>query len=50
MDQKHVPVTCKLWDRVNMDEDDILKTPDGKRRLTAAVWEPDLDIDEALSG
>ena len=49
LDQKHVPVTCKLWDRVNMDEDGILKTPDGKRRLTAAVWEPDLDIDEALS-
>ena len=50
LDQKHVPVTCKLWDRVNMDEDGILKTPDGKRRLTAPVWEPELDIDDALSG
>ena len=50
LDQKHVPVTCKLWDRVNMDEAGILKTPDGKRRLTAPVWEPDLDIDDALSG
>jgi 2,4-dienoyl-CoA reductase-like NADH-dependent reductase (Old Yellow Enzyme family) len=50
LDQKHVPVTCKLWDRVNMDEDGILKTPDGKRRLTASVWEPELDIDDALSG
>ena len=34
--------SSKLWDRVNMDEDHILKTPDGKRRLTAAVWEPPL--------
>ena len=50
LDQKHVPVTCKLWDRVNMDEAGILKTPDGKRRLTAPVWEPYLDIDDALSG
>ena len=48
LDQKHVPVTCKLWDRVNMDEADILKTPDGKRRLTAPVWEPEMDVDKAL--
>ena len=38
LDQKHVPVTCKLWDRVEMDESGILKTPDGKRRLTAPRW------------
>ena len=38
LDQKHVPVTCKLWDRVEMDEPGILKTPDGKRRLTAPKW------------
>ncbi len=38
LDQKHVPVTCKLWDRVEMDEPGILKTPDGKRRLTAPGW------------
>ena len=50
LDQKHVPVTCKLWDRVNMDEPGILKTPDGKRRLSAPVWEPGLDIDKALDG
>lgn len=48
LDQKHVQVTCKLWDRQNMDEPDILKTPDGKRRLSAPVWEPGLDIDGAL--
>ena len=50
LDQKHVPVTCKLWDRANMDELDILKTTDGKRRLSAPVWEPGLDIDKALDG
>jgi 2,4-dienoyl-CoA reductase-like NADH-dependent reductase (Old Yellow Enzyme family) len=50
LDQKHVPVTCKLWDRVNMDEPDILKTMDGKRRLSAPVWEQGLDIDKALGG
>ena len=49
LDQKHVPVTCKLWDRANMDEPGILKTPDGKRRLSAPVWEPDMDIDAALN-
>jgi len=50
LDQKHVPVTCKLWDRVNMDEEGILKTPDNKRRLSAPVWEPGMDIDKALAG
>jgi dimethylglycine catabolism A len=40
LDQKHVPVTCKLWDRKNMDEPGLAKTPDGKRRLTAPAWRP----------
>lgn len=40
LDQKHVPVTCKLWDRKNMDEAGVKKTPDGKRRLTAPLWDP----------
>ena len=31
-----------------MDEPGILKTADGKRRLSAPVWEPNLDIDKAL--
>ena len=42
LDQKHVPVTCKLWDRQGLDEEGILKTADGKRRLSAPLWEPDL--------
>ena len=49
LDQKHVPVTCKLWDRKEMDEPGILKTTDGKRRLTAPVWRPGLDVDAALA-
>lgn len=40
LDQKHVPVTCKLWDRKKMDEPGLAKTPDGKRRLTAPAWTP----------
>ena len=40
LDQKHVPVTCKLWDRVDRDEPGILMTPDGRRRLTAPAWQP----------
>jgi len=39
LDQKHVPVTCKLWDRTGLDEPGILKTADGRRRLTAPIWE-----------
>lgn len=39
LDQKHKVVTCQLWDRVDLDSDDIPKTLDGKRRLTAPKWE-----------
>lgn len=35
LDQKHKQVTCKLWDRVDLDKPGILKTADGKRRLSA---------------
>jgi 2,4-dienoyl-CoA reductase-like NADH-dependent reductase (Old Yellow Enzyme family) len=46
LDQMHVPVTCKLWDR-SFDPSDlsIPRTADGRRRLTAPPWnnstEPD---------
>lgn len=39
LDQTHKQVTCKLWDRLALDEPDILKSADGKRRLTAPDWE-----------
>ena len=38
LDQKHVPVTCKLWDRTDLDTPGVRTTADGKRRLTAPNW------------
>ncbi|HEX5080725.1 MAG TPA: NADH:flavin oxidoreductase [Blastocatellia bacterium] len=35
LDQMHKQVTCKLWDRVNLDEPGVAKSDDGKRRLVA---------------
>ncbi len=40
LDEKHEEVTCKLWDRVALDEPGIRKTRDGKRRLTPRPWPP----------
>ena len=37
LDQKHKPVTCKLWDKVEPG-DRVRRTADGKRRLTAPAW------------
>lgn len=39
LDQKHKQVTCQLWDRVDLDAPGVLRTKDGKRRLTAPRWE-----------
>ena len=39
LDQKHKIVTCKLWDRENIDQPNLLKSEDGKRRLVAPEWE-----------
>ncbi|MFN2531887.1 MAG: NADH:flavin oxidoreductase [Pyrinomonadaceae bacterium] len=38
LDQAHRPVTCKLWDRVGLDEPRAATTDDGKRRLIAPEW------------
>lgn len=40
LDQKHAQVTCKLWDRQSLDEPDLLKSKDGRRRLVAPAWKP----------
>ena len=40
LDQVHKPVTCKLWDHVELDEPDAPLTADGRRRLVAPAWEP----------
>lgn len=39
LDQMHKQVTCKLWDRAQLDEPGIAKSDDGKRRLIAPNWE-----------
>ena len=39
LDQKHKVVTCKLWDRVELDDGQAKLTPDGKRRTTAPSWQ-----------
>ncbi len=41
LDQNHKQVTCKLWDRLQLDEPGLLKSLDGKRRLTAPDWTPE---------
>jgi dimethylglycine catabolism A len=39
LDQKHKQVTCKLWDRQQLDEPGIALSKDGRgRRLTAPRW------------
>lgn len=40
LDQKHKQVTCQLWDRVDLDDDDVKLAHDGKRRLSAPGWKP----------
>jgi 2,4-dienoyl-CoA reductase-like NADH-dependent reductase (Old Yellow Enzyme family) len=37
LDQKHKPVTCKLWDHAGVGEPGV-KLVDGKRRATAPGW------------
>jgi dimethylglycine catabolism A len=38
LDQVHKPVTCKLWDHVELDDTPL--TADGRRRMVAPAWEP----------
>lgn len=38
LDQKHKQVTCKLWDRKELDAPDVKLSRDGRRRLTAPPW------------
>jgi 2,4-dienoyl-CoA reductase-like NADH-dependent reductase (Old Yellow Enzyme family) len=38
LDQQHKQVTCKLWDREQLDEPGITLASDGKRRLIAPRW------------
>ena len=38
LDQKHKQVTCKLWDRVALDEPGVKLDVTGRRRLIAPAW------------
>jgi 2,4-dienoyl-CoA reductase-like NADH-dependent reductase (Old Yellow Enzyme family) len=38
LDQAHKQVTCKLWDRVELDEPGISLSDDGRRRLIPPHW------------
>jgi 2,4-dienoyl-CoA reductase-like NADH-dependent reductase (Old Yellow Enzyme family) len=40
LDQRHKQVTCKLWDRLALDERGVGLASDGARRLTAPAWRP----------
>jgi dimethylglycine catabolism A len=40
LDQHHKQVTCKLWDRVDLDAPGAHRASDGKRRLAAPPWSP----------
>jgi 2,4-dienoyl-CoA reductase-like NADH-dependent reductase (Old Yellow Enzyme family) len=40
LDQLHKQVTCKLWDRVDLDQPDVKLDASGKRRLVAPAWRP----------
>jgi 2,4-dienoyl-CoA reductase-like NADH-dependent reductase (Old Yellow Enzyme family) len=41
LDQMHKQVTCKLWDRVGLDEPGLAMSEDGKRRLVPPHWTPE---------
>ena len=38
LDQAHKQVTCKLWDRVELDEPELVLAEDGRRRLIPPDW------------
>ena len=38
LDQAHKQVTCKLWDRVNLEEPGVPLSTDGRRRLIPPEW------------
>ena len=38
LDQAHRQVTCKLWDRKELDEPGIAMAADGRRRLLPPEW------------
>jgi 2,4-dienoyl-CoA reductase-like NADH-dependent reductase (Old Yellow Enzyme family) len=46
LDQAHRQVTCKLWDRKQLDEPQIKMATDGRRRLLAPSWKPSIENED----
>lgn len=46
LDNRHLQVTCQLWDRTQLDAPDIPMSHDGKRRLIAPSWRRPADGNE----
>ena len=38
LDAKHKQVTCRLWDRMILDDPSVNRSHDGRRRLEAPTW------------
>ena len=38
LDEKHLEVTCSLWDRIGRSEAGVRMSRDGKRRLLPPAW------------
>ena len=47
LDQKHKQVTCKLWDRVDLEAADVTWARDGRRRLVAPPWSGAADAESS---
>jgi len=45
----HKQVTCKLWDREDVDQPGIAKSSDGKRRLIAPAFAETATADNPAS-
>ncbi len=43
LDQKHKQVTCKLWDRIDLETPGVTLAADGKRRLVAPAYAFELE-------
>jgi hypothetical protein len=46
LDQRHKQVTCKLWDRLDLEAPGPRLAADGKRRLAAPPWHPPDEEDD----
>lgn len=46
LDQAHRQVTCKLWDRKQLDEPEVKMAADGRRRLLAPDWKPSTETED----